>query len=559
MQNISFIINILRSKNWLFLKKSFYKLTFLSLLLSIIEFLSLGTFALIFTRTNEGSLYNTLHNIFNYLSIELNILNLLKLFLFFAGLRLIAIILFARTQVREINYLITDLRKKLFYRFTFLDRAAEMKSTAELSNAIIKETDKVGEAFSYVIEIIKRSLICIMYIVMSLMVDFTFLLIIIISAPILVFISKYFNKFLPTLSKNLLTESERINSFTISFSSISSTIRLLAFPGFILKKYFEHLKLYEDTKNKLDMFGKVGKALPEAIGLLIIAVILLVSHIKNGGQIAEVIFVAGLIYRALGLGISIQYIIMKLLSLSAQSFKIFKNLENFELLKDISYRKLSSNDYLKMKLKRFTVGKTNIENFEIDFQFGNIYLIKGASGVGKSSLLRLISGEDTSKAFELIFSDGTDFHDKHKRPLVSTGILSQDYECFSDSFINNVCLFEPNPDVEKIKYLIDFVELNELLTENENNAINISGGQKQRLLLARALYSDPNILILDEFTSALDTNVEKIILNKIKKIKKDKLIFIISHSNNIEEYVDVVLNMSSEGISVSLNVDGDRP
>ena len=250
---------------------------------------------------------------------------------------------------------------------------------------------------------------------------------------------------------------------------------------------------------------------------------------------------------------------MKLLSLSAQSFKIFKNLENFELLKDISYRKLSSNDYLKMKLKRFTVGKTNIENFEIDFQFGNIYLIKGASGVGKSSLLRLISGEDTSKAFELIFSDGTDFHDKHKRPLVSTGILSQDYECFSDSLLNNVCLFEPNPDVEKIKYLIDFVELNELLTENENNAINISGGQKQRLLLARALYNDPDILILDEFTSALDTNVEKIILSKIKKIKKDKLIFIISHSNNIEDYVDVVLNMSSEGISVSLNVDGDRP
>ena len=71
MQNISFIINILRSNNWLFLKKSFYKLTFLSLLLSIIEFLSLGTFALIFTGTNEGSLYNTLHNIFNYLSIEL--------------------------------------------------------------------------------------------------------------------------------------------------------------------------------------------------------------------------------------------------------------------------------------------------------------------------------------------------------------------------------------------------------------------------------------------------------------------------------------------------------
>ena len=315
MSHTLFIINILRSRKWLFLKKSFYKLTFLSLLLSIIELLSLGTFALIFTGANEGALYNLIYYVVSYFSFELNIRNLLVIFLFFAVLRFIAIILFARAQVREINYLITDLRKKLFYRFTFNDQITEMKSMAELSNAIIKETEKVGEAFSFVIEIIKRSTICIMYIVLSLMVDFTFLLTIIISAPILVFISKYFNKFLPALSKNLLTESERINSFTISFSSISSTIRLLGFPDFILKKYFENLKLYEDTKNKLDMFGKVGKALPEAIGLLIIAIILLVSHIKNGGQIAEVIFVAGLIYRTLGLGISIQYIIMKLLSL----------------------------------------------------------------------------------------------------------------------------------------------------------------------------------------------------------------------------------------------------
>ena len=75
------------------------------------------------------------------------------------------------------------------------------------------------------------------------------------------------------------------------------------------------------------------------------------------------------------------------------------------------------------------------------------------------------------------------------------------------------------------------------------NGDNISGGQKQRVSLARALYNKPHILILDEFTSSLDPDVEEKIINEIKKLKKDKFIFIVSHKLSTLKVCDKLLKI----------------
>jgi ABC-type bacteriocin/lantibiotic exporter with double-glycine peptidase domain len=83
----------------------------------------------------------------------------------------------------------------------------------------------------------------------------------------------------------------------------------------------------------------------------------------------------------------------------------------------------------------------------------------------------------------------------------------------------------------------------DLLGENGNK---LSGGQIQRIGLARSLYNNPSVLFFDEFTSALDDKVEKEILHDINKLKQNKTIFIISHKKSIIEFCDEIINLNTD-------------
>ena len=78
-----------------------------------------------------------------------------------------------------------------------------------------------------------------------------------------------------------------------------------------------------------------------------------------------------------------------------------------------------------------------------------------------------------------------------------------------------------------------------LSTNVGNLGTSLSGGQKQRISIARALVADPKVIILDEATNALDIAGEKKFLEIINKIKKDKIIIFIAHSNTIKEFCDI--------------------
>ena len=79
---------------------------------------------------------------------------------------------------------------------------------------------------------------------------------------------------------------------------------------------------------------------------------------------------------------------------------------------------------------------------------------------------------------------------------------------------------------------------------------NISGGQKQRVSLARALYTKPHVLILDEFTSSLDPKLEEKIISEIKRFKKDKFIFIVSHKLSTLKVCDKLLKIDKRKLKL---------
>ena len=84
-----------------------------------------------------------------------------------------------------------------------------------------------------------------------------------------------------------------------------------------------------------------------------------------------------------------------------------------------------------------------------------------------------------------------------------------------------------------------------MLFRSENNIDNnLSGGERQKIALMRALYKNPDVLILDEPTSALDTNSKELLINKINEAKIDKIVIMVTHETSIAAICDVVIEIN---------------
>ena len=234
---------------------------------------------------------------------------------------------------------------------------------------------------------------------------------------------------------------------------------------------------------------------------------------------------------------------------SSTDIKNFKNTENKNnnkiefkteiLLKDLSFNYKAEN-------------KIAINNISMNIKKGTRVGIIGRSGSGKSTLVDIILGLLEPEKGEILV-DGTNIS-KNKRSWQSyIGYIPQDIYLLDDTIKNNITFGIDKKNINekllkdsiKIAQLEKFVETskNKLDTVVGNRGIKISGGEKQRIGIARALYNNPKILIFDEATSALDIDNENKILDEIYEGIGDKTLIIISHRNNTVKYCDLIYVM----------------
>lgn len=188
--------------------------------------------------------------------------------------------------------------------------------------------------------------------------------------------------------------------------------------------------------------------------------------------------------------------------------------------------------------------------FNLHIKKGNITAIVGESGSGKSTLISLLqnmyplqSGTISIGDFNLQYIENASL-----RQLVS--VVPQKIDLFAGNVIDNIAVGEFQPNMERILSIcksIGILEFIETLPNGFNtylgeNGASLSGGQKQRIAIARALYKQPEILVLDEATSSLDSTAENFIQRTIQNLRdQQKTIIVIAHRLSTVVHADEII------------------
>lgn len=180
---------------------------------------------------------------------------------------------------------------------------------------------------------------------------------------------------------------------------------------------------------------------------------------------------------------------------------------------------------------------------------GKIVALVGSSGSGKSTMADLLPRfYDVNKGSITI--DGRDIREIKLHDLRNlTGIVSQEAILFNDTIFNNIAFGNPEAKMEDVVRAANIANAHEFIVHQElgydtiigDKGMKLSGGQRQRLTIARAIFKNPDILILDEATSSLDTESERLVQDAINKMMENRTSLVIAHRLSTIRHADEII------------------
>tara|TARA_B100000989_G_C19529846_1_gene468983 strand:+ start:3312 stop:5027 length:1716 start_codon:yes stop_codon:yes gene_type:complete len=331
--------------------------------------------------------------------------------------------------------------------------------------------------------------------------------------------------------------------------------------NFIIKKFIRSIKKEFQSKMFLDIINKIPRLFIELFIISLVCLTIFFS-VKFGYDIEAIVaFVALYFFAALRAYPSINNFLLQNMALVNGKVSIEK-LSNEFVKANLNFansyedKKFDFKDSIKFNNVSFNYPerKNTISNLSLKILKNTIVGIKGETGSGKSTFIKLLMNllEPSSGIIEI---DRSPLKSIKNSWSAKIGYIPQNFYILDDTFLENIVFSEDKKEVnnKKINEIIKFCELENLI-KNLPNGLNtivgpsgklLSGGQAQRLAIARALYQDRDILILDEATNALDKDTEDKILKNIVNLKSSKTIIIISHNQKVLNLCDEVIEFNN--------------
>jgi ABC-type lipoprotein export system ATPase subunit len=208
---------------------------------------------------------------------------------------------------------------------------------------------------------------------------------------------------------------------------------------------------------------------------------------------------------------------------------------------------------------------------DVSLSFGNtgLVFIVGKSGAGKSTLLNCLAGIEKPTSGHILFDDKdiTSFNEKELNNFRNNhiGLCFQESNLINELTVEeNICLSSPlKNESQNIKKLLDSVSLTGY---EKRNVVELSGGEQQRVAIARCLFKQSNIILADEPTGSLDKGNSRLVFEALVRVSKTRLVIVISHDEKAaSKYADRIINIEGGSIqkdellhqSVSQNINNE--
>ena len=362
-----------------------------------------------------------------------------------------------------------------------------------------------------------------------------------------------------------------------SFNGIKDII-IYSKESYFREKFIKNEFSYAAVAVKYQTFQQLPRLVFELVIILLLIFLILYLKIKglSNNSIIEIISVFGVAClrfipsasRVVGSFQLMKFATSTLESILSENIYHSKYYDNLAIKKNKILKRKFNQSIIFKNISFYYQGKKDeiiFKNLYLEINKNEIIGFYGPSGSGKSTFADLLTGllKPTSGS---IFLDGMEIHDNNNNNNNDNFLkhlfayVPQQVYLLDDTIKNNITLGEEENFInyQKLNESINLSQLSQFV-DHSAKGINtiigergsmLSGGQAQRLGIARALYHHSEILIFDESTNSLDTEVEKKIMNEIKELKKIKTIIIISHKLELLKICDKIYELKNKTLNL---------
>ncbi len=458
-----------------------------------------------------------------------------------------------------------DMRNDIFNHlqklsFTFYDN----NKTGHLMSRIVNDLFDIAELAHHGPEEIFISLVKIIgSFIILLTVDWKLTLIVFSFIPAMVFVAYFYNKKMRSVFMRNKQKIANVNSQLEDSISGVRVVQSFSNEHLEYEKFkYGNMEFLHTKEESYSYMGKFYSGLVFFQGLIYVVTVISGAFFIRNGSIASADLVAYLLYIN-----TLLNPIRSLINFTEQFQKGMTGFERFLEVLDTVPDIVDNHDAVDLDEVEGTIEFKNVsfryeknifvlENINLKVNSGDTVALVGPSGGGKSTICSLIPRFYETTDGNILIDDMDVRNIKLKSLRKNIGIVQQDVYLFGGTVKENIRYGKPDAADEEIIEAAKKANAHDFIIELENGydtdvgerGVKLSGGQKQRISIARAFLKNPPRLILDEATSSLDNESEKVVQNSLEKLSQNRTTFVIAHRLSTIRNAKTILVLTDEGI-----------